>query len=499
MFMNMLKIALLCFCAQSFSCSEDTVSPEITGDISGEVTDNLSGSPISGASITTTPPTSAIVTDSGGKFKIEELAPGNYAIIIEKTEYSKKTVTVAVQEAKTTQAFITLNKIETENTSPNQPSNPIPASGAIDQPIRIELSWQSGDPDPGDQVLYDVLLFTPELMNGTLVGENLADTTLSLNDLDYNTTYFWQVIAKDTSGLTTNSEIWSFLTMHFPDNPIVFASDMTGNFEIFSAGITDSLITNPLQLTETANRNWWPRLNRRNNKIAFVADRNAGPQIFTMNRDGTAIFRVTTLPIAGFHNFGIGFCWSPDGTHLLYSHYNKLYRINFDGSNNTLIATAPVERHFREVEWSPVGEKIAVVTAGSQSFENEILLMETDGSNALVFVENVPGTIANPVFSIDGKQLMFTHDISAHEVATGRQLDSHIFIWHIDGSDSTDVSIQKPDGTNDFYPRFSPTGAQIIFANVPNDDSAPPRIYVMDRDGSNRKAIIGNGIMADWQ
>ena len=45
------------------SCKEDTITPEMFGSISGVVLDADDSSPIAGASVTTSPPTNALVTD----------------------------------------------------------------------------------------------------------------------------------------------------------------------------------------------------------------------------------------------------------------------------------------------------------------------------------------------------------------------------------------------------------------------------------------------------
>jgi TolB protein len=125
--------------------------------------------------------------------------------------------------------------------------------------------------------------------------------------------------------------------------------------------------------------------------------------------------------------------------------------------------------------------------------------MNSDGSNMVLFVDNQPGITERPSFSVDGTKVMFTHDISGYQNQDGRQLDSHIFIYSVNGSDSVDVSLNKPAGTNDTNPRFSPDGAKIIFNNAPNDGSKTPGIWIMDTDGTDRRMIIEDGIMPDWK
>ncbi|MEJ2507363.1 MAG: hypothetical protein P8Y81_13975, partial [Ignavibacteriaceae bacterium] len=73
-----------------------------------------------------------------------------------------------------------------------------------------------------------------------------------------------------------------------------------------------------------------------------------------------------------------------------------------------------------------------------------------------------------------------------------------IFIVSINGSDTTDASINKPAGTNDLQPRFSPDGASIIFINKSNVLGSAAGIWIMTVNGTDRREIINNAIMPDW-
>jgi TolB protein len=66
------------------SCKEDIVQPELYGSISGIVMDQSTSAVIEGAGITTSPPTSAILTASNGKFTIDNIPVGNYTITAQK-------------------------------------------------------------------------------------------------------------------------------------------------------------------------------------------------------------------------------------------------------------------------------------------------------------------------------------------------------------------------------------------------------------------------------
>jgi TolB protein len=220
-----------------------------------------------------------------------------------------------------------------------------------------------------------------------------------------------------------------------------------------------------------------------------------------MNRDGTDIHRVTTIPVAGFHNNGIGFSWSHDGGKLLYSHNSLLYTVDENGANLTLIATAPAGRHFRECEFSYSGDKIVVLTMGEKPYDNEIYTMDANGSNMIMVVDNLPGTINSPTWSIDESQIMYTYDVSGFEDPNGegRQLDARVFILNLSDTTTTDISVNKLNLTNDTFPRFSPSGSHVIFENTTNDGFNPKNVWRMDVNGDNRTELFNNAETPDWK
>ena len=478
------------------SCKEDTIQPELYGSISGIVMDQDASSAIEGASITTSPPTSAILSGSDGKFSIKDIPVGNYTITAQKSGYKKASVSVNVRENASAQAAIFLEVDNGTNSAPNPPSDPTPGNEASDQPVSLNLSWSASDPDEGDTLSYTVYLYKSGSTNQEIIAEDISDTTIDVQDLEYSTTYYWQVVVKDSGGLSANGETWSFTTMSFPDNPVVYAKKTDNNYEIFT---NDTSAAAMVRLTNMVSREWWPRFNSRRSKIAFTSDENIGANIYTMDPDGSNIYRVTSIPVSGYHNYGIGFCWSFDDGKFFYANNDKLYSINVNGSGRTEIADAPAGWNFREVEQSPQGDKLVILAIGSEVYNSEIYLMNSDGTNMTLFVGNEPGITERPSFSIDGNSIMFTHDVSSYQSLDGRQLDSHIFIYPIGSGDSIDVSFNKPAGTNDTNPRFSPDGAKIIFNNAPNDGSKVPEVWIMDADGTNRRMIIEDGLMPDWR
>jgi len=92
---------------------------------------------------------------------------------------------------------------------PYTPSNPNPENGATDVSIYVNLSWTGGDPD-GDNVTYDVYIGTTS--TPPKVSDNQSVTYYNLGPLEFNITYYWQIVAWDEFGASTQGPIWNFTT-----------------------------------------------------------------------------------------------------------------------------------------------------------------------------------------------------------------------------------------------------------------------------------------------
>jgi len=101
------------------------------------------------------------------------------------------------------------------NNPPAEPSSPVPVDGATNVSINTLLSWVCSDPD-NDPLVYDVYFGTSE-QNLELKAANLTSNSYQLSELEYSTTYYWKVAAKDTDGKVTVGPIWSFTTEPHPN------------------------------------------------------------------------------------------------------------------------------------------------------------------------------------------------------------------------------------------------------------------------------------------
>ncbi|GGG48595.1 carboxypeptidase regulatory-like domain-containing protein [Hymenobacter glacieicola] len=488
-----------------FACEDTTVEPGQNGTLEGVVLDGVNNQPVANAAITTNPATSSYTTDAQGRFSIASVPLGKYALSIRKTDYKQETVNVQVNQNTPTEVKIILERSTGSNKRPNVPASPTPADRATNQPTSVTLRWRSTDPDgKSDTLRNDVILYESGSTDRRQLLSNSRDTTVVANNLKYNTTYFWQVTVRDKAGETVKGDIWSFQTRAQPDNRFLFAREENGNTDVYSSDETGA---NLLRLTSSAFVETAPQLSPNRDRVAYTSNATGQFQIYTMNRDGSDARQVTLIPVDGYFNQGIGYRWSPDGAQLLYSSYNKLYRINRDGTGLTLLATAPQDRHFRECDWTAQGNRIIVQTVGVSVYDSELYLLNADGSNRTLLVSNLPGRLDSPSFSIDGRRVLYTRDLDGYEDATGRQLNAHIFTQNLDGSGLVDVSAgpggttttSKANGFNDVVPRYAPDGSKIIFAQVNNVNRSIPDIYTVDLDGRNRTRLFQNATLSDWK
>jgi len=480
----------------STSCNEDKLDINATGILDGTVMDFSSEENLGGAVLTTNPPTVSVASDSSGYFIFKTIEVGDYNLIARKNGYVSESVSVSVQQDKTNTVVVLLERSSEYNDAPVFADEFSPSQGMTDQNVDLTLSWTASDPNNEDSLIYDVVLYESN-NEESWTFEDLEDSYIEVEGLKFNTIYYWQVTASDPY-ISVQSELLSFRTMPLPDNEILFTrKGPEGDYDIFSSDTAAS--TTLVQLTRSADDEWQPRLNPGRNKVAYVAHEDLEPHVFIMGRDGSNQMKISRRPITGYQNPGTGLTWTADGEKILYGNYNRLSFIQHDGTLEGVITTAPANRHFRDIDCSPDGNLIVAQTVGVLADDSEIYLMNVDGSNPVVLVNNLAGIIEAPSFSIDSKQVLFTRDVSGYSSGTKRQLDAHIFVIDINTMVITDLSAGKSNGTNDTNPRFSPNGAKIIFENASNVLGSEKSIWIMNADGTQREKIFDNAEMPDWR
>jgi len=478
-----------------FGCNEDKLDVNATGVLDGTLMDFDSETNLSGAILTTNPPTVSVASDSAGYFIFKTIDVGDYNLIARKNGYISESVSLSVQKDKTTTVVVLMERSSEYNDPPEFSGSYTPGAEAINQSVDLTFSWTASDPNVEDSVIYDMVLYESN-NEDSWEFNGLTDTTVTVEGLRFNTVYFWQVTASDPY-VSVNSDLLSFRTMPLPNNEIRFArKNAEGDYDVYSSNASGE---NLVHLTRNTENEWQPRLSPLRDKVAYVSHDNLEPHIFTMDRDGTNQKKISRRPITGYQNPGRGLAWTSDGEQILYANYNRLSFIQHDGTTEGVITTAPANRHFRDIDCSPDGNLIVALTVGVNADDSEIYLMNSDGTNPIVLVNNLAGIIEAPTFSIDSKKILYTQDVSGYSSGTNRQLDAQIFMIDINTLVITPLSGGKADGYNDTNPRFSPNGASIVFENASNVTGSEKSLWIMNASGDNRTQILSNAEMPDWR
>lgn len=476
------------------SACEQKVDVQRYGFIKGTVLTNETDEGLANVRISTSPASTVALTDANGNFSLEGVPAGEVNVTAEKKDYKIQTVAVNITAEDTTNAFLVLDFNGTGSTTGEEDGeivNPFPSDNSTGVSIDTNLRWQFNGDTSG--ITFDVFLYSTQAATPIQIASGISDSTTDLGQLTFGTTYFWyvKVLRNDISVLV--SDVYQFTTEALPDNRLVYATDSTGSYNIFSSG---SAGENEIQLTNSVHRDWNPELSPVLNKVAFASNRSGDYHIYTINREGNNLIKASALPVAGYHNNGLGYCFDPNGGGFLYSNYNKLLYVNQDGSGlQTITDSVPAGKNWRELDWNGATRKIVAQAVGVNVYNSEIYLMDEDASNWQLIIPDAPGRTDHPVFSLDGNKLLYTQDVSGLNAQNGRQIDAHIFVLDLNTMAITDLSYDKVAGTNDLYPEFSANNGQIIFVNEDNTGTGISTIMTMDIDGENREVLIPNATM----
>ena len=102
---------------------------------------------------------------------------------------------------------------------PDPPYNPFPPNGKTGVDVNASLSWLCNDPD-GDDITYDVYFEEDNPVPNELVSNNQTGNSYDpAGSMEFNTNYYWQIIAWDSKGASTPGPVWHFVTRLGYNNP----------------------------------------------------------------------------------------------------------------------------------------------------------------------------------------------------------------------------------------------------------------------------------------
>ncbi|MGL6037535.1 carboxypeptidase regulatory-like domain-containing protein [Soonwooa sp.] len=492
--LQFLVLFLLLF---SVSCSEDLVEKSNKASIKGTVVKYKSNEPLSKVKITTAPTTETVFTGADGSFVIKDVPIGDYSVKAELDGYIMEIKGANLKDdGQTVSVVFEMKDDNALNSPPSVPDLVTPADNAENQALSVKLSWNCTDAD-SDSLTYKVILKNNK-NNNVKTYKNLVDKVLTIDSLVYGTSYFWQVVASDNINPEVFSKINKFTTVKTPENRFHFVRNIGNNLGIMSSNEAG----NSFQLTLDNTSAIRPRKSNAAGVIAFIKVVDGNPNIFTVKPDGSDLFKVTTIPISGFNINELDFSWSANGKEIMYPSFDKLYRVNKDGSGTQLVYQTPDGSFISECAWSADGTKIALKTNDINGYNVKIFVIDILGNVVKDIVSGVTGAAGGLDFSVDGSKILYTKDISGFENSDYRQLNTHIFIYDLVTNTTLDVSSKTkiPAGYIDIDPRFSPNEAEVIFTQTSNDGISRKDIYRLSiSDEDSRKLLFSNAWMPDWE
>lgn len=494
----MKKIAiqiLMCFVLLA-SCSEDPISLDGGfGTVKGRVVKAGTFEPLENVRISTTPTSSTFFSDKDGYFVYDKVAVGKYSFQATKEGYTDKFEPVIVTINNTSQIVFELDVSTANNKPPGIPLLTAPVDNVKNQNLTLNLEWTATDKE------LDSLTYTVTLKNGitdvVTTYSNIKTKILEISGLTYSTKYYWQVAVSDGINSPVNSVTNSFTTLAFPNPRFLYVKKVNNNYIIYTANDAG----NELQLSASTVNSYRPRKNLQVNKIAYISSDGSQNQIYTMNPDGTGVFKVTnSIPIAGFNMENVSYCWSANGSQLIYPNFDKLYRINADGSGLVELFRTPNGKFISECDWSQDGNQIVLKVNDLTGYSVEIYVINKSGVVQYEVLSGLSGAVSGINFSTDNQRIVYTRDVSGYQDANYRRLDSRIFIYNRITNLSTQVDNQKPIGFNDLDVRFSPNEAEVIYTNTSNDGISDKSIQRTSINNSlTRTVVIPIGSMPDWR
>ncbi|MFS4455391.1 Kelch repeat-containing protein [Maribacter sp. 2304DJ31-5] len=166
--------------------------------------------------------------------------------------------------------------------------------------VNPEFSWEEAiDPD-GDSVTYSLFFGEGHETPSTLLTENLTETSfLYETTLPRNTIYSWQVIASDSEGLATSSEVHSFTTRGLILSQLTSDAEFDGR-EAHSSVYFDNRIwiIGGVDQFELANDVWTSE-----NGINWTKETN-NADFTSRGNHASVVFKDRMWIVGGIDNFG---------------------------------------------------------------------------------------------------------------------------------------------------------------------------------------------------
>ena len=227
----------------------------------------------------------------------------------------------------------------------------------------------------------------------------------------------------------------------------------------------------------------------------------ASYHLYKMNFDGSNETQITNFSNGTSYTYTGEASWSPDGSKIIFtSNMNNdggssIYTINSDGTNLTRINHA--SNGGNDSKFSPNGNKILfeVTQHNGNIINTQLHTMNQDGTNDTQITNYTNGTVStyngDASWSPDGSKIIFTSDMN-------NDGGSSIYTINSDGTNLTRINHISNFGN---APKFSPNGNKILFeVTQHNGNIINTQLHTMNPDGTNDTQITNytNGTVSTY-